>query len=465
MGRFYIKEISASGENVKFSSISFHDGMNIIYGPSNTGKSYIIGCINFILGGSDIPFTKADTGYDTISAKLEMIGGGSLFLTRKIVDGKKGETGEGKVTVQSTVSGISSGDYGLNNYRFNNLLLYLMGIREEHKIIATKDYKPERLTFRSMFHLFYLEEESIFRKTTVLDFPRGQRINASMSIIRFLLTGDDLMDTIPKETAEEHNRKITERTGVLAYLNQKIDGLVKRKKELQQQADGLSIEDAEQKLSETLRQADEIEAKIVKTTERSRILLKQIYQVSAQLEETQFAGERYHALESQYSSDLKRLEFIIDGKLKEKKIVPPSNCPYCGQALENVPSVEENYIETAEIEYNKIKLRLSDLQAAITQLAADGVLDPETYQNELNQLNKEKMDLSAKKTTLTMSLTNNYLYTAEAGKLARFLKKASITKNMDEEAFREFVDGVIVYSRTLIGFKLKCGLLLKEELS
>ncbi|BAK47832.1 hypothetical protein CXIVA_18650 [Clostridium sp. SY8519] len=141
--------------------------------------------------------------------------------------------------------------------------------------------------------------------------------------------------------------------------------LVKRKKELQQQADGLSIEDAEQKLSETLRQADEIEAKIVKTTERSRILLKQIYQVSAQLEEAQFAGERYHALESQYSSDLKRLEFIIDGKLKEKKIVPPSNCPYCGQALENVPSVEENYIETAEIEYNKIKLHLSDLQTVI----------------------------------------------------------------------------------------------------
>lgn len=121
---------------------------------------------------------------------------------------------------------------------------------------------------------------------------------------------------------------------------------------------------------------------------------------------------------------------------------------------------------------NKIMAELSakysfvlEQQAAITQLAADGVLDPETYQNELNQLNKEKMDLSAKKTTLTMSLTNNYLYTAEAGKLARFLKKASITKNMDEEAFREFVDGVIVYSRTLIGFKLKCGLLLKEELS
>ncbi|MGO5315017.1 recombinase family protein [Bilifractor sp. LCP21S3_A7] len=121
---------------------------------------------------------------------------------------------------------------------------------------------------------------------------------------------------------------------------------------------------------------------------------------------------------------------------------------------------------------NKIIAELSakysfvlEQQAAITQLAADGVLDPETYQNELNQLNKEKMDLSAKKTTLTMSLTNNYLYTAEAGKLARFLKKASITKNMDEEAFREFVDGVIVYSRTLIGFKLKCVLLLKEELS
>ena len=48
MSRFFIKQISVTGEKVLFSEVSFNDGVNIIYGPSNAGKSYIINCINFI---------------------------------------------------------------------------------------------------------------------------------------------------------------------------------------------------------------------------------------------------------------------------------------------------------------------------------------------------------------------------------------------------------------------------------
>ncbi len=57
MERYYIKQITATGEKVGVSEISFQDGVNIVYGPSNSGKSYIIKCINFMFGG-EIPFTK-----------------------------------------------------------------------------------------------------------------------------------------------------------------------------------------------------------------------------------------------------------------------------------------------------------------------------------------------------------------------------------------------------------------------
>lgn len=70
MSRFYIKQITASGDKVQFSEVSFRDGVNIIYGPSNAGKSYIINCINFMFAG-DPPFTKSATGYDTISMPFE----------------------------------------------------------------------------------------------------------------------------------------------------------------------------------------------------------------------------------------------------------------------------------------------------------------------------------------------------------------------------------------------------------
>ena len=56
MSRFYITKIAASGENVEYSSVPFKDGVNLIEGPSNTGKSYVIGCIDFMFAGKEVPF-------------------------------------------------------------------------------------------------------------------------------------------------------------------------------------------------------------------------------------------------------------------------------------------------------------------------------------------------------------------------------------------------------------------------
>lgn len=95
MSRFYIKQIVATGSGVKLSSIQFKDGVNIIYGASNSGKSYVINCINFMFYG-EIPFTKDATGYDKVSMLMESDDEYSIEMTRAIVDGKKGETGAEK---------------------------------------------------------------------------------------------------------------------------------------------------------------------------------------------------------------------------------------------------------------------------------------------------------------------------------------------------------------------------------
>ena len=60
MSRFFVKDITVSGstQNVVVSKIEFEDGVNIVHGASNTGKSYILGCLNFMFGGKDTPFSK-----------------------------------------------------------------------------------------------------------------------------------------------------------------------------------------------------------------------------------------------------------------------------------------------------------------------------------------------------------------------------------------------------------------------
>lgn len=46
----------------------------------------------------------------------------------------------------------------------------------------------------------------------------------------------------------------------------------------------------------------------------------------------------------------------------------------------------------------------------------------------------------------------------------QYATKASMLKDFDEDIFKRFVERIIVYSRSEIGFELKSGITLKERL-
>ena len=181
MKRFHISRISASGEQVEYSSISFKDGVNFIVGPSNTGKSYVIGCIDFMFGGKEVPFTRDDTGYDTISMTLESDDGDTIIATRKIEEGESGDRGSNIVTVETTLPDVKANEFKISDSSYSDLLLGLMGIDKQVKIIATQAPKEETLSIRTVFHFFYISEDNIFGKRTAFDAPGHSKItNATL---------------------------------------------------------------------------------------------------------------------------------------------------------------------------------------------------------------------------------------------------------------------------------------------
>ena len=97
---FFIEKIVASGAGKKESTIVFKPGANIIYGPSNTGKTYIVKCIDFLFGSDADPFDSS-SGYDSISIYLKTRGG-QVVMHRKL--------GSNKIDVSSTDPSISNGN-------------------------------------------------------------------------------------------------------------------------------------------------------------------------------------------------------------------------------------------------------------------------------------------------------------------------------------------------------------------
>ena len=48
MNRFYIKKLMVSGGGHHTSVIDFKPGLNFILGPSNTGKSLVMDCLDYV---------------------------------------------------------------------------------------------------------------------------------------------------------------------------------------------------------------------------------------------------------------------------------------------------------------------------------------------------------------------------------------------------------------------------------
>ena len=233
MSRFYISELIVTGPKVRDSRLAFADGVNIIHGPSNTGKSYVIGCIDFILGGDEIPFTMGSTGYDTVIVRLMTRDGETARMERKIIEGKNGETGAGTVRVESPFDEIPDGELNIKKKEYSDFLLRLMGITKRTQIISNEDYDLNDLTFRSIIHFFFIDESSILTKKTVFTSSKFSRINASLMALLFLLTGNNYSAFVPSESKDERERKAAQKAGVINYLN----GKIKELKEKRDQAD------------------------------------------------------------------------------------------------------------------------------------------------------------------------------------------------------------------------------------
>ena len=70
----YFSKISVLGRNKPPAEINLTKGLNVIYGPSDTGKSYILECLNYVLGGKDEPkHIPQSEGYQRIQQRYAFL--------------------------------------------------------------------------------------------------------------------------------------------------------------------------------------------------------------------------------------------------------------------------------------------------------------------------------------------------------------------------------------------------------
>lgn len=96
----------------------------------------------------------------------------------------------------------------------------------------------------------------------------------------------------------------------------------------------------------------------------------------------------------------------------------------------------------------------------IASFYSQKLLDSDTFGRENAELLKEKAKLLDEKKELDEA--PSFDTSEELEKLLRYTGKGRMQTEFDGDLFTEFVDKVIIYSRTEIGFAMKCGPTFRE---
>lgn len=373
MDRFCIKKLIVAGQGKEPSIITFGKGLNIICGPSDTGKSYIIECIDYIFGGSTIPIDSKE-GYDCVKMIVETAQGTvtaeRLFNTNKL-------------RVSSTDPRVESGEYGTRSGKLNantDLWLKLIGIEDRHSVIYKRTFEKKALTWRYFLHMFLIKEDRVIQRPSILLPNQNTATTGALASLLYLITGEDFADADPRE---EKKIRIARKAAVADYIRGRLAYFADRKGEL----DGYELPDSIDLQSQVESIIDEIsqtEDRIANTSRKNKDILRQIFTLNEQLTECDTLHSRYIALQSQYKSDVKRLAFIVEGEHHRADYPVSAKCPFCDHDIE-IES-ETSYIEASHAELHRIQLQIQDLCVSETEL----ITERQEIESRIVSLNAEK---------------------------------------------------------------------------
>lgn len=359
MIRFYIEKLIVSGVGHKATVLDFKPGLNFILGPSNTGKSLVMDCIDYVFGFTpkkNRPSKIVDNnyGYERIALHLAT-DKGSVILERKI--------GDSKITVSGTDPTVDHGTYSVGHTakkNINAVYLHLLGIDEPHSVrSAETGEKTQELTWRSMLHLFFIRQADVARETSSLLAPGSFGHTASAAVLLYLLTGKDANNLT---AAEDPKISAAKKKALIGYIQEKVEEFTKRREKLEELLSSSNSTNPCISVEQVRKNITELQMQLDLATKESQQIMSEIYEWNGKLSESRTVEHNFAVLRRQYQSDIRRIGFIVDGAASIATVRKKVKCPICGEETECVK--DTTFIDASAAELEKIKRHLSELSDA-----------------------------------------------------------------------------------------------------
>lgn len=437
MKRITLLHLTFTGDNKEPASIDFGPSVTVIHGPSDTGKSFIVDAIDFVLGAGKLREIPERKGYTRVLLGMELPNGQRITLARSVDEDEV-------YLYQSCIRAESSAvpDQKLaakhNAKKTDNISRFLLGQigLDQKKVRRNKYNATNTLSFRDLIRLCLIDEIKIQSeyKPGFSGLPVNETKEAS--VLKLILTGEDdsALIAVPtpqqKKLLREAQQEIVKR--MLLEIEPQLQN-VAAPKNLSEQLDRLNaeIDERNAKLEPLLKERNELLTVYKKwqTEEDS---------CSVEESEAETLRGRFTILEKQYESDLARLEMIEEtGNLLG--YFQQDICVFCGaepskQHLEPECGGAGNLLSNSvEAETQKTLGLLDDLRVTIEHLDAriielQGVID--TSRQEIESIEQQINIIDAKMNLGTQSLQELLAKRSEVEKHLGFYEQVKTYNNM-----------------------------------
>lgn len=370
MSRLQLNRIAYTRANGG-SSLDFNEGVNVICGASDTGKSFLAESIDFMLGGKVLRDIPELSQYSSIQLGIE------IPETESKLQLERSTQGGGFVL--SDLSGENSEKITLKekhvHEKTDNLSGYLLDKIDllGKKILRSKNKGTTvSLSFRNLARLLIVQETEIQQNGSPFWTGQYTTKTSDVAVVKMLLTGvdDSSVVELGQDKAEAGN-KIEVIEELISDIQAEITESGLNKNELEEQIGQLNDQ-----VSEHKEKLNHVQAGLDKLLSTRRELTQKRTELQTRRDEISELLAKFSLLYGHYKVDIERLKAIEEsGSLFLHEASNP--CPLCGAPPEQQKhdadcegNVEE-VVSAASAEIQKITQLRAELQHTVGELNAE----------------------------------------------------------------------------------------------
>jgi hypothetical protein len=378
--RFIFRRLAFTGSSKATRDLCFVDGVNVVWGASNAGKSFMIKALDYMCGArSTLPDVRERQGYETCWLELDLPLSGRVTLSRALAGGSfrmfDGTIDEAQRAEPMRTLGAT---HTPKIESLSSFLLAELGVVDK-RIAKNLNGKPNVFSFRHYAPYVFTEETPMMAEWSPIRIAPQSGETLDKNVLKFILTGVD--DSAVVETKSVGDQR-TANAGKIEIVEEIITAATQDLKRLfpgEEDVEVLDLEAQEEALSRTIdgHQAvlAERQSMLDRMLSERRDALEAHEELQSRVAEIAKTLERFALLGSIYDSDVERLESLEEGA-KALMAGARRPCPLCGADPKHQSELHGlEYLERSQravqAEMAKIRIEHADLSKTTVSLETE----------------------------------------------------------------------------------------------